>query len=382
MYWKLKSLTLMPLMLWCVLMSSPVEAHSDPVRMGIFTNHRLSRLAVGGNDLTILGYKQGMPDSLTSNYFIVRPGSWGKVVGTLADAVDYDSLVVISASEITVQVNGYRERVYRGRLVCQGRPGYVQPVAILGIGAYFTGVVHAELGKLSHPNLWKAQAIVAHTWLMKNQGKFAHDGFSVTDDVRCQVHHGLAPKERQMALASAIDKVSHLYLATLKDSKPIEALFHANSGGALMPSAWYFSHREYLIAKPDSFSINCPQSEWHRQLSVDEWVKVLATNMGCDIDEGFTEFATSIQQKHRRETLAYQGHEIRLRTIREKFQLRSTWFWVNKVENGMVHLQGKGYGHGIGMSQEGAYHMAVTGHDYLAILAHYYPHTRLLTLKH
>ena len=75
MYWKLKSLTLMPLMLWCVLMSSPVEAHSDPVRMGIFTNHRLSRLAVGGNDLTILGYKQGMPDSLTSNYFIVRPGS-------------------------------------------------------------------------------------------------------------------------------------------------------------------------------------------------------------------------------------------------------------------------------------------------------------------
>ena len=43
-----------------------------------------------------------MPDSLTSNYFIVRPGSWGKVVGTLADAVDYDSLVVISATEITV----------------------------------------------------------------------------------------------------------------------------------------------------------------------------------------------------------------------------------------------------------------------------------------
>jgi len=25
--------------------------------------------------------------------------------------------------------------------------------------------------------------------------------------------------------------------------------------------------------------------------------------------------------------------------------------------------------------------MAVTGHDYLAILAHYYPQTRLLTLK-
>lgn len=382
MCWKINYLTLTPLMLCCMLMSSRVEAQSDLVRMGIYAKHRLSRLAVGGENLVILGYHQGMPDSLRGSYCIVRPGSWGKVTCTLADAIDYDSLVVTSVSDITVQVNGYRERVYRGRLLCQGRPGYVQPLVVMGMEAYLTGVVHAELGKLSHPNLWKAQAIVAQTWLMKNRGKFAHEGFSVTDDVRCQVHHGLAPKQRQLALAAAIEGVSHLYLATGQDRKPIDALFHANSGGALMPSAWVFSHRDYLVAKPDSFSVDCPQSEWQHQLSVDLWVKVLAANMGCDIDADFTAYATTIEQTHRQEALVYQGQSVKLRFIREKFHLRSTWFSVSKVENGRVYLQGKGYGHGIGMSQEGAHRMAIAGHDYLAILAHYYPKTRLLALTH
>ena len=50
-----------------------------------------------------------------------------------------------------------------------------------------------------------------------------------------------------------------------------------------------------------------------------------------------------------------------------------------RVEDGRVKMSGKGYGHGVGMSQVGANSMAADGTDYRAILAHYYPGTELGT---
>ena len=40
-------------------------------------------------------------------------------------------------------------------------------------------------------------------------------------------------------------------------------------------------------------------------------------------------------------------------------------------------FEGLGWGHGVGMAQEGAYAMARDGHIYRGILEHYYPGTRL-----
>jgi stage II sporulation protein D len=44
------------------------------------------------------------------------------------------------------------------------------------------------------------------------------------------------------------------------------------------------------------------------------------------------------------------------------------------------HFAGKGWGHGIGLCQVGAYGMAVRGEDYAAILKHYYPGIELLRI--
>jgi stage II sporulation protein D len=42
------------------------------------------------------------------------------------------------------------------------------------------------------------------------------------------------------------------------------------------------------------------------------------------------------------------------------------------VEQGRIVVRMKGYGHRVGMSQYGAEAMALTGHDYIQILSHYY----------
>ena len=64
--------------------------------------------------------------------------------------------------------------------------------------------------------------------------------------------------------------------------------------------------------------------------------------------------------------------------VRAALNLRSACFTVNYTD-GMFTFTTKGYGHGVGMSQYGAYTMALTGKTYDAILATYYPQTTLAT---
>ena len=60
--------------------------------------------------------------------------------------------------------------------------------------------------------------------------------------------------------------------------------------------------------------------------------------------------------------------------------LKSTLF-VPLVADGAVRFEGRGWGHGVGLSQFGARGMAERGHPYAQILAHYYPGASLVTLR-
>ena len=71
---------------------------------------------------------------------------------------------------------------------------------------------------------------------------------------------------------------------------------------------------------------------------------------------------------------------IPLRDIREAFQLKSTLF--SCAEDGeYVKLTGKGYGHGVGLCQEGAMKMAKSGFTYQQILKYYFEGTTIINLK-
>ena len=52
--------------------------------------------------------------------------------------------------------------------------------------------------------------------------------------------------------------------------------------------------------------------------------------------------------------------------------MRSTLITSLRVENGKVMIAGKGYGHGVGMSQWGAYGMAEQGKTAEEIVKHYF----------
>jgi len=66
--------------------------------------------------------------------------------------------------------------------------------------------------------------------------------------------------------------------------------------------------------------------------------------------------------------------------LRSALGLRSTLFVVNQTGE-RFEISGRGYGHGLGMSQWGARNLANQGVNYQQILSHYYPNAILSQLQ-
>ena len=70
------------------------------------------------------------------------------------------------------------------------------------------------------------------------------------------------------------------------------------------------------------------------------------------------------------------GKELEIRRILSESHLKSSAFDV-RMEDDKVILEGKGWGHGVGLCQIGAAVMAAEGYTYDQILLHYYPNSKL-----
>ena len=353
------------------------------VRVRLFSGQNMNQVILSGSGLKAQLYGLGADSALQASTFIVQQVG-GKI---RLEAEGHPNLLIDSVAVSAVKpfyflgAKGIK-RYLPGRVILKPRgSAFVLAVNVLDMDDYLVGGVHAELGRLEHPQLWAAQAAVARTWFARNQRKFCEQGecYAVTDDVQSQVYHGWpADTARLKRLQSAV-ALTHDALVVTEEGRPVEALFHANSGGQTMPSGWYFSERAYLVSVPDSFSVGCPQTHWTKSLDKEAFIAQMATWLRQSAkDSAFRRFICTYQQPVRAEYIVYGGNSLRLRTVREHYKLRSTWFSVSDG-SGQVTLQGRGYGHGIGMSQEGAHTMAKKGYSAAEITRFYFPGTQLVS---
>ena len=61
-------------------------------------------------------------------------------------------------------------------------------------------------------------------------------------------------------------------------------------------------------------------------------------------------------------------------------RMRSNLLDRFEVKDGELHMAGRGYGHGVGMSQYGVYGLSLLGKTYTEIIEHFYPGTELHNL--
>ncbi|MDR1226333.1 MAG: SpoIID/LytB domain-containing protein [Prevotellaceae bacterium] len=239
---------------------------------------------------------------------------------------------------------------------------------------YISGVCEAEGGCSAKPDFFKTQAIISRTYLYAHFNRHAKDGFNLCDGVHCQAYHGLQTQCGKIRKA-VVDTEGLLVIDSAR--RPITPTFYASCGGQTANSEDVWSeHLPYLRSVKDVHCTSQRGVSWQKRIPLADWRSFMQRN-GIKVKSN-KDFEFS--QPSRKKYYSIKGQKIELVKIRQQFRLRSTFFDVD-VSNGYVVLSGKGYGHGVGLCQEGAMQMAEKGHKYDKILKHYYTGTEVISFS-
>ena len=114
-----------------------------------------------------------------------------------------------------------------------------------------------------------------------------------------------------------------------------------------------------------------------KKISKADFVAYFARALGVSAsDKGLQKAVLNINMKQREPWFEYNGKQVKMRNVRTQFRLRSSFFSVSDLGE-YILLKGKGFGHGVGLSQQGAMEMAREGKSFEEILLFYFKGTHL-----
>jgi len=339
-----------------------------------------------------------------------------------------------TASGGLLTLNG---RAYRGTLdLTRDDEGDMIVVNQVDTASYLASVVGSEEPTTWMPEALAAQAIAARTYLSTHLAR--HNNYDIEGDTRDQEYDGLAGETT--STVKAVDRTKGM-IATY-NGRPIEALYSANAGGVTEDSENVYANAlPYLRSVPSPADDIAQASSWGHtswQWTTEFTAPQLRSYIGArGIDVGDPrridlERLTGTGRVLSAKIVGSSGsRDIGKDTARYYFGLRSTLFTVTthpeeaeyvdasnaervrqldflgatvertftmnvKDPDRAAHalrvlgwqyrlparfvFTGKGYGHGVGMSQWGAQGMALGGKSAEEILRHYYLGIEITTL--
>ena len=238
---------------------------------------------------------------------------------------------------------------------------------------YLKGVLPKEMSPSFPMESLKAQALCSRSFAINNYNKFIKNGYNLDDTTRSQVYYGKDVEEKttNKAVEETIGQVIKY------DGKVAETIFCASSGGYTVASseAWGGNSVPYLISKEDPYSVH----PWKYELKNSDLKKL---NLS-DVFSVSLDYNNSNRVNNLTFSTSKGDVKIKATDFRNKIGntiIKSTLFDVNVIGN-KVFVSGKGYGHGVGMSQYGAVEMAKKGSNYKDIIEFYFPGTNIEKIK-
>lgn len=258
----------------------------------------------------------------------------------------------------------------------------------LSLEDYVIGVMRAEGSVETEPEALKALAIAIRTYALKNNGRHAADGFDFCSTTHCQRFVG-----RDSSSTLLERRVSDAVRATkgqvLMDDhgEPIDAYFGASCGGetANIRDLWGVTPASYLRGVHDEYCDAGAHAKWTDTISRADLLRALHSDSRTDIgnrldqiliskrdETGRAEFIT-LDGEHRKTVRGWDFKIIVGRVLGWNV-LKSSRFEVGRSGSNFI-FRGSGFGHGLGLCQEGAHVMAARGASYQKILEKYFPGT-------
>jgi stage II sporulation protein D len=271
-----------------------------------------------------------------------------------------------------------KPRFYQDNLILNTESGFLKCINEIELDNYIAGVVQAESGKRSYQEFYKVQAILARTFALSHIQKHATEGFSLCDHTHCQVYFG---KSMEFEILKAVLETKNSVVVD-DNLNLIEAAFHSNSGGETANSEDVWGSKlSYLRSVKDSFSVKMPNAKWERKMAKEDWLSYLKLKHNYPIqDSSALLLAITFKQDSRKQYLEANNIKVPLKNVRTDLQLKSTFFTIIPFGDSLI-FKGRGFGHGVGMCQEGAMRMAKLGYKHKEVINFYYQKTQLIDLR-
>lgn len=270
-----------------------------------------------------------------------------------------------------------KPRFYEDNLVIEAENGSLKCINEVMLDNYISGVVQAESGRRAYQEFYKVQAILARTFALANLSKHTIEGYNLCDHTHCQVYFG---KTTELDIMKAVNDTKGKVVVD-ENLNLIDATFHSNSGGQTANSEDVWGKRlPYLRSVNDSFSVKMPNARWERKMAKEDWLSYLKLKHNFPVQDSNARWAAiNFKQEYRKSHFEVHSIKVPLKNIRTDLQLKSTFFSIYPTGDTLI-FKGRGFGHGVGMCQEGAMNMAKLGYKHEQVIQFYYQNIKLIDL--
>lgn len=251
---------------------------------------------------------------------------------------------------------------------------------------YIACVVSAEMPVSYELEALKAQAIVARTYtIYKITTSKKHDNADICDkSTCCQAWISKENRLKRWKESDAQNNWNKIIRAVNEtagkivtyNNKPINAFFHANSGGKTeIPFyVWGGSGYPYLqvveTSGEDAYSQYSSEAEFTKE-ELERKIREKHSDFEIDLEENDCIEIKERDSSNRVVTVKIGNLNLAGVETRTLLGLRSANFTVD-ISNNKVNFKVIGYGHGVGMSQTGADALAKQGKNCEEIIKHFY----------
>lgn len=254
----------------------------------------------------------------------------------------------------------------------------------MNVEDYLCGVLAGEMRNDWPEEALKAQAIIARTYLidfLNTKGKSQYGGADISTDEKESQAYDL--KGVNDAIRQAVEETRGQVI--VHGGQAVKAWFHACSGGRTATATEGLNYKEsdppYITVVESDESAAPPEAlEWSDSFTKDE-VRSALSDMGLRADALEPVEISERGPSGRCVTLTFGNTKVNAAELRKHLnpeRFRSTLLTGCAWKDGKLRVSGKGFGHGVGMSQWGAYTMAKAGASCEEIIAHYFKDVKIV----
>jgi stage II sporulation protein D len=292
------------------------------------------------------------------------------------DRYPFKRVRLSSQKDITVRI-GKKDRRYRGDVdIITNKDGTLTVVNTIELERYIRGVLYHEVSSKWPMQATKAQAVAVRTYVMYQMTTRRNSDYDVTSDIYSQVYGGKSAERYRTNIATKETKGEVM----IYQGEIVPAYYHSNCAGHTEDAGELWNHDLVpLKGVVCEFDKKAPNHYWRRNFrSKDVQGKLNSKGYDVGLIEKIEVMKRNVSGRVKTvaitdragKVINVSGKDFRL--IVGPNHIKSNKFDII-MKGYFFDVEGRGWGHGVGMCQWGANGMAKEGRHYEKILRYYYP---------